>query len=299
MATGQPVETLKKSYRDGVSAVAFSCDGRRLAVGSGGAEAIKLWDPETREEVLTLSAEGSQIHGLKFSPDGRYLLGTTSRDNYGMTGYAHLWFAPTLAEIAAEEAAEKTFRAASTPDLDAQPQSSRSLRDRANSFARRGQWKEAAADFSSLIQFDRTDHGLHHALAPLLAQMGDLEGYRRHCAQVLALFGGTDDPVVAERMAKDCLILPTAGIDLDAAARLAGAAVTNGGGHAYSRSFEFAKGLAEYRQGHFAAAVDWTQKALADPGADFFEAQACLVPGDGPISVQASRGRPGRFGQRG
>ena len=106
MATRQPVETLK-NYRGGISAVAFSCDGRRLAAGSGGAEAIKLWDPETREEVLTLNAEGSEIHGLKFSPDGRYLLGITSWEDYGITGHAHLWFAPTLAEIEAAEAAER------------------------------------------------------------------------------------------------------------------------------------------------------------------------------------------------
>ena len=105
MATRQPLETLQ-SYRGGVGAVAFSCDGRRLAAGSGGAEAIKLWDPETREEVLTLSAEGSEIHGLKFSPDGRYLLGVTSSDSYYITGYAHLWFAPTLAAIDAARPAE-------------------------------------------------------------------------------------------------------------------------------------------------------------------------------------------------
>ena len=105
LPSGQPVETRKHSYHGGVSAVAFSRDGRRLAVGSGGAEAIKLWDPETCEEVLKLGAEGSEIHGLKFSPDGRYLLGVTSSDSFYTTGYAHLWFAPTLAEI---EAAEKS-----------------------------------------------------------------------------------------------------------------------------------------------------------------------------------------------
>jgi hypothetical protein len=30
--------------------------------------------------------------------------------------------------------------------------------------------------------------------------------------------------------------------------------------------FQFCKGLAEYRQGHFAGAVDWTQKALSHAG---------------------------------
>ena len=114
MATRQPVET-PQSYRGGVGAVAFSRDGRRLAAASGGAEAIKLWDPESRVEVLTLSAEGSQIYGLKFSPDGRYLLGITSSESYHITGYAHLWFAPTLAEIDAARAAERQGTASIKP----------------------------------------------------------------------------------------------------------------------------------------------------------------------------------------
>jgi hypothetical protein len=54
-----------------------------------------------------LSAEGGVISGLKFSADGRYLLGITSMVLYPAPGYARLWFAPTLAEIAAAEAAEK------------------------------------------------------------------------------------------------------------------------------------------------------------------------------------------------
>ena len=106
LATRQPVETLK-NYVTGISAVAFSCDGRRLAAGCQGREAIKSCDPETLEEVLTLGAEGSDIHGLKFSPDGRYLLGVTSSDVYGITGHALLWSAPTLEEIEAASAAER------------------------------------------------------------------------------------------------------------------------------------------------------------------------------------------------
>jgi hypothetical protein len=128
-----------------------------------------------------------------------------------------------------------------------------------------------------VIKFDPTHHLDHHSIAPLLAQSGDLEGYRRHCAQVLALFGGTDDPVVAERMAKDCLILPAVGVDLNAVARLADTAVTKGQGHAYFSYFQFAKGLAEYRLGHFASAAGWMQKVLAKPVADWPDAQASLV----------------------
>jgi WD40 repeat protein len=57
-----------------------------------------LWDVETWQEVLTLSASGSRISGLKFSPDGRHLLAIND------AGLVYLWTAPTWEEIAAEEA---------------------------------------------------------------------------------------------------------------------------------------------------------------------------------------------------
>jgi predicted negative regulator of RcsB-dependent stress response len=42
--------------------------------------------------------------------------------------------------------------------------------------------------------------------------------------------------------------------------------------------FQFAKGLVEYRQGHFASAVRWMQKVLAHAGDDFSrDVQACMV----------------------
>jgi WD40 repeat protein len=90
-----------KGFLLGVHSIAFSPDGQRLAAGSSGQEAVKLWDAETRQEVLTLSGEGSLFYGLKFSPDGRYLLAINA------VGLAHLWSAPTFAEIEAAETAEK------------------------------------------------------------------------------------------------------------------------------------------------------------------------------------------------
>jgi WD40 repeat protein len=96
----QPLETLK-GFLLSPTSVAFSPDGRRLAIGSSGSEAVKLWDAQTRQEVLTLSGEGSGFGGLKFSPDGRYLLAINE------AGLAHLWSAPTLAEIEAAEADQK------------------------------------------------------------------------------------------------------------------------------------------------------------------------------------------------
>ena len=86
----------------GVHSLAFSPDSKRLAVGSSGLEAIKLWDVESSQELLTLEGVGSLFSHTAFSPDGN-VLGSM---NDG--GLLHLWCAPSWEEIAAAEAKEKT-----------------------------------------------------------------------------------------------------------------------------------------------------------------------------------------------
>ena len=103
MATLQPRERLK-GFLLGTHSVAFSPDGKRLAAGGNGQEAVKLWDTETWQEVLTLSGQGSVFERLMFSPDGRYLLAVS------ITGTIHLWSAPTWEEIKAADEAETTAR---------------------------------------------------------------------------------------------------------------------------------------------------------------------------------------------
>jgi len=67
-------------------------------------------------------------------------------------------------------------------------------------------------------------------------------------------------------MAKDCLILPSPAADLEMIGKMANTAVAAGPNHKYWQSFEFVKGLAEYRQGHFDNAVDWLQKINVQSG---------------------------------
>jgi tetratricopeptide (TPR) repeat protein len=88
---------------------------------------------------------------------------------------------------------------------------------------------------------------------------------------MLSRFGTTDAPPIAARTAKVCLLLPLEGADLAAAAKLAETAVTlwKGDTWAWVADFQFAKGLAEYRQANFAQAVEWTQKALVLSGTDY------------------------------
>jgi hypothetical protein len=100
----------------------------------------------------------------------------------------------------------------------------------------------------------------------LRVQVGDLKAYRLCCAQEFARFCGTGVPNTAERTAKDCLILPDSGVDLISISALADTALTTGKDSADMPWFQFCKALAEYRQGHYAGAVDWAHKALAHVG---------------------------------
>ena len=99
--TLQEVETLR-GFLMGAHSVAFSPDGKRLAIGSNGIEAIKLWDVESRQELLTLEGEGSFFYRTAFSPDGNGLGSMTARC------VLHFWHAPSWEEIAEAEAKEKT-----------------------------------------------------------------------------------------------------------------------------------------------------------------------------------------------
>jgi WD40 repeat protein/serine/threonine protein kinase len=90
----------------GNHAAAFSPDGKRLAVGGDGSEAVKLWDVESYQELLTLEGQGSLIHSSAFSSDGTVIGAINSQ------GQLHLWRAPSWEEI---EAAEKDARDGPTP----------------------------------------------------------------------------------------------------------------------------------------------------------------------------------------
>jgi WD40 repeat protein len=80
---------------------AFSPDGTRLLAGSGGAEAIKLWETRDYHEVLTLEGNGHSFQQISHSADGNILGATTAQ------GQLHFWRAPTWEEI---NALEKTAK---------------------------------------------------------------------------------------------------------------------------------------------------------------------------------------------
>ncbi len=139
----------------------------------------------------------------------------------------------------------------------------------ADQLARLGRWKEAASCAATALQIDPTNHWNYHKLASLLVQIGEVARYRSICVQAASQFGGTPDPVTAERMAKFCLILPESGIEPTTTSRWADAAVTFGRDPEGIPWYQFVKGLSEYRTGHYPEAVDWAGRALRYPNRDF------------------------------
>jgi len=86
-----------KGHMQGAHGVTFSPDGRRLATGGGGREAVKLWDMATYRDLMTLSGQGSVFSFVAFSPDGKSLIACNRE------GHFHLWRAPSWEEIEAAE----------------------------------------------------------------------------------------------------------------------------------------------------------------------------------------------------
>jgi tetratricopeptide (TPR) repeat protein len=142
--------------------------------------------------------------------------------------------------------------------------------------AQRGKWNDAAALTEEVGKSDPTNSDYYHMRAPLLVAIGDVEGYRRLCGEIVSRFGNATDPYVADKMAKDCLILPSAGVDPKSVAALADVAVSIGSNAPAATYFEFCKALAEFRLGHFPEAVNWAGLAIQGPY-DYPRANAAAV----------------------
>ena len=122
-----------------------------------------------------------------------------------------------------------------------------------------------------------TDHDSHHFLAPLLLEIGDVNGYRVHRERMLQRFSGTNDPRIAERTVKDSLLIPANPAELETIARMSETALAAGSTHKLWPYFTFAKALLEYRRGNFAEATNWLEKTLAMRGDVYRKLEATAV----------------------
>jgi serine/threonine protein kinase len=152
-----------------------------------------------------------------------------------------------------------------SPDMLSNPEYWGLLEDTVSVLARHGLWTDADALAEERRKADPADHNIYHMRAPLLVAKNDIEGYRRLCAEIISRFRDATDPFVADKMAKDCLILSNSGVDLKAVVALADVAISRGSNTATAPYFKICKALAEFRLGHYQEAVDWARLAARGP----------------------------------
>jgi tetratricopeptide (TPR) repeat protein len=161
--------------------------------------------------------------------------------------------------------AEQLLDEALTTAFVKQPSSANLLDIRVDLKARRGQWKEAAAD--GALAFEHQPFNPRYAMvAALFVKSHNRTDYEQLCKRLLKMFANTTDIYVADQVAKSCLFLPSSEVDLQVVGLLADIAVTRGIGDPGAMPFyQDCKALAEYRRRHYAEAVEWAQKPLKIP----------------------------------
>src|SRR5205823_1133043 len=124
----------------------------------------------------------------------------------------------------------------------------------------------AADDAALAFEYRPTDHARFPILAALLIKTQNLAAYEKLRARLLATWSETNSYYVADQVAKACLFVPYAEADSKLIGHLADLPITSGTkNEAALPYFENLKALSEYRQAHYAQAIQWCQKALARP----------------------------------
>jgi WD40 repeat protein len=261
----------------GTDNIAFSPDGEILAIGNP-PQNTHLYSTVTGQRLAILEPpEQAMFATVAFSPDGTTLAVLQRDQAVQIWDLRHLrsqlaalhldWPLPPYPQ-AAGRADSGPIRIEVTADFKA----------RGVSHAQRGHFAEAAAEFAQALELHPDDHWIWLYRAAALIQSGQLDAYRELRHKGVERFGGTTNPTAAEQIAKAWLILPGSGPDLEIAAKMATTAVSVPTNHEAISWFRFAKGLAEYRQGHYDDAVEWMQKVLVDAGQQTErDAEASLV----------------------
>ncbi len=161
--------------------------------------------------------------------------------------------------------------------LDRLPVDSTWWLNRRNEFGSRGRWRQAAATSARLCELAPDDYGNWFFDAPLRLKTGDREGYRRDCGELLARFGATNDPVIAERIVKTCMLAPDANVDLDRVIKLSERIVVGHESPRYYRWFLVTEALVDCRAGRFESALALVKKVVPQINGDELDAMAYLV----------------------
>jgi tetratricopeptide (TPR) repeat protein len=170
-------------------------------------------------------------------------------------GWTHHHLAVSLERQGGFEEAAAEFREAVRLLPEKRPEWKLDLR---RTLMKSGRGAEALADWKEELAAHPTKPEDWFGYAELYLFLGNEAGYRRVCRDLLAQFGETNNPDVAERIGRACLLLPPSADELTQAVALTERAVAVGRpGHEYNYPYyRFAEGLARYRQGRYDAAIE-------------------------------------------
>ncbi len=178
--------------------------------------------------------------------------------------------------VNAERFADADHSLSEIPLAQATLESSAVYRSLGEWHALQNRWQPAGERFALLLQVNQLDGWDVASLDMLrqgatLAYRGDLRGYLQFRQYVMARFGGTANPVVAERTVKISLLLATDEAilaPLDPLKDLAARSFSNLTSQDPDAILQAAWGcisvaLMEYRRGNYTRAVEWCRRCLA------------------------------------
>jgi serine/threonine-protein kinase len=118
-------------------------------------------------------------------------------------------------------------------------------------------WKELRPAWGKALEGDRPNHNEWYGYAEMCLYLGQEDEYRLARQTLLARFGGSKSPTVAERTARACLLLPLSADEMSKVASLAemAARADRKKYASFYPYFQFVKAFAEYRLGHFDPAI--------------------------------------------
>jgi serine/threonine-protein kinase len=148
---------------------------------------------------------------------------------------------------------------------------------------RQGRAQEVQVAWRKMLESQPPEHDAWWGHAELCLFLGQHEEYRRTRRALLARFGATTSPYIAEPVGRACLLLPGTEDELRKAVALTDRAVAAKRSTSpwIYRYFLFAKGLAEYRQGRLASASSLMQG----------DASRVMGPAPGLVLAMAQHGQ--------
>ncbi len=132
-------------------------------------------------------------------------------------------------------------------------------------------WKQAVPEFVAVTKLQPENSIVFVKAAAVMLIAGDRAGYRRLSEEMLKRFRNSPSPGDAERTVKVCLITDEQTRELADLDRLANFAVKAGARSDFVGFFQSVRGLADYRKGRFASAIEMLRKSRKSLAGGWFE----------------------------